>query len=290
MLIPLGGSWSMILGASSGMGRAAALALSRAGSNIIGVHFDHGPAADSVAALVKEIEGYGVQARFWNMNAASVRTRAEVVPMVAELTDGAGPRVVMHSLAFGSLVPYLPRTGHGSTLAQRQLEMTVDVMAHSLVYWVQDLVAAGLLRRGAKIFAMTSAGVVQALPSYGAVSAAKAALESHVRQLACELAPRGVAVNALRAGVTVTPSLRRIPEHAEFVARAGRGNPHGRLTEPEDVAETVVLLSGTDSSWLTGNTIGVDGGELLAAGDAWELGDDTAANGATSVTAVAVDR
>ncbi|MEU7588383.1 SDR family oxidoreductase [Micromonospora sp. NPDC049230] len=276
MLIPLRDTWSMILGASSGMGRATALALARAGSNIIGVHFDHGPAAESVAELSKEIEGYGVQARFWNMNAASARTRAELVPLVAELTDGAGPHVLLHSLAFGSLVPYLPRAGHGTTLVQRQLEMTVDVMAHSLVYWVQDLMAARLLRRGAKIYAMTSAGVVQALPSYGAVSAAKAALESHVRQLACELAPHGVAVNALRAGVTVTPSLRRIPEHAEFVARAGSGNPHGRLTEPEDVAEAVVLLSGTDSSWLTGNTIGVDGGELLAAGDAWELGTDSA--------------
>ena len=58
---------------------------------------------------------------------------------------------------------------------------------------------------------MTSAGGTRVLPFYGAVSAAKAALESHVRQLALELAPRGVTVNAIRAGVTDTPALRKIP-------------------------------------------------------------------------------
>ena len=69
--------------------------------------------------------------------------------------------------------------------------MTVDVMAHSLVYWVQDLLACHLLERGARIFAMTSAGGTRVLPTYGPVSAAKAALESHIRQLAMELAPAG---------------------------------------------------------------------------------------------------
>lgn len=270
MRVSLHGTWSLILGASSGMGRATALALARAGSHVIGVHFDHGDAASKIPDLVAELRGFGVEAHFHNVNAASERSRAALLPLIADLTGGDGPRVLLHSLAFGTLVPYLPRHGHERGITQRQLEMTCNVMAHSLVYWVQDLVAAGLLRPGAKIFAMTSAGTSQMLPSYGAVSAAKAALESHVRQLGCELAPYGVAVNALRAGVTVTPSLRRIPEHAEFVDTAATANPHGRLTRPEDVAEAIVLLSGTDSSWLTGNTIGVDGGELLAGGTAWD--------------------
>jgi NAD(P)-dependent dehydrogenase (short-subunit alcohol dehydrogenase family) len=74
-----------------------------------------------------------------------------------------------------------------------------------------------------------------------------------------------VAVNALRAGVTLTPSLERIPEHGALVAHAEACNPHGRLTTPEDVAEAVVLLSRTESSWVTGNVIGVDGGEMLTA-------------------------
>ncbi|MEV4218089.1 SDR family oxidoreductase [Nonomuraea sp. NPDC049725] len=269
MLTSLDKTWGLVLGASSGIGRACALAMAQQGMNVVGVHFDTAAAARSVAELADEITACGVQARFHNLNAARKSTRDELVGTLGELTDGAGLKILLHSLAFGTLVRYLPEQTGGPMLTQRQLEMTMDVMAHSLLYWVQDLCAAGLLRPGAKVYAMTSAGAVQHLPSYGAVSAAKVALESHVRQLACELAPRGVAVNALRAGVTLTPALRRIPEHEEFSRDSARNNPHHRLTTPQDVAEAVVLLSATTSSWITGNTIGVDGGELLAAGGSW---------------------
>ncbi|MFY1670047.1 SDR family oxidoreductase [Plantactinospora sp. WMMB334] len=269
MLIPLQGTWSLLLGASSGMGRATALALAREGGNVLGVHLDMGERAAAARALEAELRGYGVQAHFFNVNAANRSARADLLPAIAELTGGQGLHVLLHSLAFGSLLPYLPRAGWDRTLGQRHLEMTVDVMAHSLVYWVQELMAAKLLRRGAKVYAMTSSGAGSVMPSYGAVSAAKCALESHVRQLACELARHGVAVNALCAGVTVTPALERIPEHAEFVAQASATNPHGRLTRPEDVAEAILLLSRTDSSWITGNTIGVDGAENIAGIPAW---------------------
>jgi enoyl-[acyl-carrier protein] reductase III len=269
MLIPLKGTWSLLLGASSGMGRATALALAREGVNIIGVHLDMGDRAQSAVALAEELRGYGVQAHFFNVNAASDATRADLVPRIAELTGEAGLHVVLHSLAFGTLVPYLPRGEWTRGVRRRQMEMTVDVMAHSLVYWVQELTAAGLLRRGSKVYAMTSTGASQVMPSYGAVSAAKCALESHVRQLACELARYGVAVNALCAGVTVTPALERIPEHTEFIEQASATNPHGRLTTPEDVAEAIVVLSSTDSSWITGNTIAVDGAEGIAGIPAW---------------------
>ena len=143
------------------------------------------------------------------------------------------------------------------------MNMTLDVMAHSLVYWIQDLFAAGMLRRGAKIFAMTSAGGHRVWPSYGAVSAAKAALESHVRQLAVELAPSGISVNALQAGVTDTPAARRIPGSDKMFALAQQSNPGKRLTTPEDVAALIVALSLCDSAWTTGNVIRVDGGEDL---------------------------
>jgi enoyl-[acyl-carrier protein] reductase III len=265
MLVSLDGAWCLILGASSGMGRATALTMAREGANVLGVHLDRAEMQESVDALVAELRAREVQARFFNVNAASPATRAELVPAIAELTGGAGIRMLLHSLAFGSLVPYLADGNGEQAISARQMDMTLDVMAHSLVYWVQDLCGAGLLPSGAKVFAMTSAGDQKVTRNYGAVSAAKCALESHVRQLALELAPRGVAVNALRAGVTITPSLERIPEHEALVERSRSNNPHGRLTRPEDVAEAVVLLSRTDSSWITGNVIGVDGGEVLTA-------------------------
>ena len=141
------------------------------------------------------------------------------------------------------------------------MDMTLTVMAHSLVYWVQDLVRRGLMGRGGKIFAMTSAGGTRVLPHYGAVSAAKAALESHIRQLAMELAPRGISANAIRAGVTDTPALRKIPGHELIAETALRRNPSGRLTRPGDVARVIAALCAPGTDWITGNVIGVDGGE-----------------------------
>jgi enoyl-[acyl-carrier protein] reductase III len=134
-------------------------------------------------------------------------------------------------------------------------------MAHSLVYWVQDVVSRGLMGDGGRIFAMTSAGGTRALPHYGAVSAAKASLESHIRQLAVELAPRHITANAIRAGVTATPAAQKIPGYESLEDAARRRNPSGRLTTPDDVARAIVALSHEDTAWITGNVIGVDGGE-----------------------------
>jgi NAD(P)-dependent dehydrogenase (short-subunit alcohol dehydrogenase family) len=259
----LTGSWSLVLGASSGMGRSCALALAEAGSNVLGVHLDSARRAAEVDEIIDQIRGHGVRVHFFNDNAASDKARGRVLEEITKQMDGDGVRVLVHSLAFGSLVPFLPVPESAEMLSQRQLDMTMSVMANSLVYWVQDLFSAGLLPRGGKVFALTSAGTARVAPTYGAVSAAKCALESHVRQLAVELAPHGVSVNAIRAGITLTPSFLRIPESGELAERARRANPHGRLTTPEDVAEAITLLSHARSSWLTGNVIGVDGGEIL---------------------------
>jgi NAD(P)-dependent dehydrogenase (short-subunit alcohol dehydrogenase family) len=108
---------------------------------------------------------------------------------------------------------------------------------------------------------MTSAGGHRIWPSYGAVSAAKAALESHCRQLAVELAPKGIAVNAIRAGVTDTPALRKIPGNAQMIDRVLAVHPAGRLTTPQDVASVIVAVARPETVWLTGNVLGVDGTE-----------------------------
>src|SRR5712664_3586518 len=110
---------------------------------------------------------------------------------------------------------------------------------------------------------MTSAGGARVLPHYGPVSAAKAALESNIRQLAAELAPQGITANSIRAGVTATPAAQKIPNYEEFSQQAARRNPHRRLTTTDDVARAIVVLSHPDTYWITGNVIGVDGGEEI---------------------------
>jgi enoyl-[acyl-carrier-protein] reductase (NADH) len=263
--------WALILGASSGMGEATGLALARAGYRIAGVHLDFRAALAHVEEVKARIVEAGSEALFINMNAADDEKRAAAIATLKARFDerrasGGHPyvRVLMHSLAFGSLVPFLADDPKDA-VDRKKMEMTQDVMANSLVYWVQDLYHAGLLERGSKVYAMTSEGTSRVVPSYGVVSGAKAAMESHVRQLAMEFARRdtGVAVNSIRAGVTDTPALRKIPESQRMIDITLARNPHGRMTTTQDVADAIVALSESDSDWMSGNIIGVDGGEFV---------------------------
>ena len=126
-------------------------------------------------------------------------------------------------MAFGSLKPIIDAES-SNVLQQHQLEMTLNVMCNSLIYWAQDLFHADLLQKGSQIIAMTSAGGQRQWKSYGAVSAAKASLESYCRQLALELAEFGIAANALQAGVTETPALRKIPGYKDMLDNALRNS------------------------------------------------------------------
>lgn len=283
--------WALILGSSSGFGAACAKALARAGYNIFGVHLDRAGAMPRVNALVDELAAAGAQVKFWNKNIARDENRLEVLAGIAETLNGAKPpldqinladennrdaaltvlaealvphkgavRAMLHSIAFGSLQPFVDDDLKKQT-SRKQLEMTLDVMANSLVYWVQDLARTRLIDNGSKIFSMTSAGSHRAWHGYGPVSAAKAALEAHTRQLALELGPRGVRVNCFEAGVTDTPALRIIPGSDVLKEEALRRNPGGRLTTPEDIANTFVALMDSNVVWINGTIVKVDCGE-----------------------------
>lgn len=265
--------WALVLGASSGFGSAVAQGWARAGFHIVGVHLDLRGTIAAADAVREAIAATGVEVVFHNVNAADDEKRAGVVAAIGELfagrrAEGHEPYIgaLLHSLAFGATLPYIASEG-GRELSRKQMEMTVDVMAHSMLYWVRDLFHAGLFGHGSRLFAMTSEGATLAVPTYGAVSAAKAALEAHVRQLALELMPHGITVNAIRAGVTDTPALRRIPNWEHLLAEAARRNPGNRTTRPEDVADALVALASPLTHWMTGNVIGVDGGEVMGQRD-----------------------
>jgi enoyl-[acyl-carrier-protein] reductase (NADH) len=253
------------------MGEATSRALAKAGYKILGVHLDFRAALQHVEDVKAAITESGGEALFINMNAADDEKRAAALStfearFAQSRAAGRHPyiRVVMHSLAFGSLVPFIADDPKAA-VDRKKMEMTQDVMANSLVYWVQDLVRGGFLESGSKIYAMTSEGSARVVPSYGVVSSAKAALESHIRQLAMELAQtrKGITANTIRAGVTMTPALMKIPEHDMIIESATKRNPTGRMTTPQDVASAILALSGEGTDFINGEIIGVDGGEFI---------------------------
>ena len=253
--------WALILGASSGFGEATAKKLAEDGFNIIGIHLDRQATMPNVKRIIEYIHSVGVKSMFYNANAADEKIREEIISDIKSKSEGKSIiKVLMHSLAFGSLKPFI-KNEKEQAITKSQMEMTLDVMAHSLVYWVQELIAKDLIARKGRIFAMTSSGGHTVIPHYGAVSAAKAALESHVRQLSSELGHLNISVSSIMAGVTDTPALRKIPGNIPMVNVAKRKNPNSRLTAPEDVAKVISLLCRDGGEWISGGIVHADGGE-----------------------------
>ena len=254
--------WAIVLGASSGFGGATAIELAKSGYNIIGVHLDRQATIQNVNNIIKEIENTGQKADFHNINAADEIKRNNMLDDLATKfkETGEGVKVLVHSLAFGSLRPYFAKTAADS-ITKTQMDMTFDVMANSIVYWTQGLFFRDLLKPYAKIFALTSSGSREVIPAYGAVSAAKCAIESHIRQISMELGYMNVSAHSIMAGVTDTPALAKIPGAQGMKNVALQKNPRKRLTKPEEIAKIISGLCDDRFSWISGGIINADAGE-----------------------------
>jgi enoyl-[acyl-carrier-protein] reductase (NADH) len=257
--------WALVLGVSSGFGKECALELAKNGYNIYGVHMDMGSNKKKAEEFRNVLETLGVEAVFFNVNAADDDKRKEVIDAIKErqnADENHELRVLIHSLAFGAIRKFFSED-HSEMLNKKQVEMTMDVMANSLLYWTQDLFIEKLLAENSRIFAMTSIGSTRAMQYYGAVSVAKAALEAYIRQIAVELAPYKITANSIHAGLTDTPAAAKIPGFEKMLAQAKDHNPFHRNTVPSDVAKAVSLLVDEKFYWITGDVIHVDGGESI---------------------------
>ncbi|HEY9260963.1 SDR family oxidoreductase [Chitinophaga sp.] len=246
--------WALILGGSSGLGLASARKLAAHGMNICIVHRNTRVELPAIEQALGDIKALGVQVLSFNIDLLNPEKRAEVLSQLQTAMGEKGRiRCLLHSIARGNLKA-LP------ALSAEDFTMSIQYMALSLYEWAAETLHRQLFAADARILSFTSDGSYKAMQHYAAVSAAKAALETITRSMALEFAPQGLRANCIRAGITDTASLQKIPGSSELLAYGKERNPFQRLTTPEDVANVVYLLCKDEAAWINGAIIPVDGG------------------------------
>ena len=240
------GARVLVTGGSRGIGKAIALRLARGGASTVAIgYFRSDEAAEETAGELREL---GAEPVLIRGNVTSSR--------VAEQVAALGPLdVLVHNAATGVIRPALETE-------DKHWDWTLNANARALLGLTR--VAAPSMPAGSSIVAISSLGSVRVLENYSLVGTSKAALEALVRYLAVELAPRGIRVNAVSAGVVETGALHHFPNREEMLA-SGAGNPAGRLVTPDDVAGLVSFLCSPDAEMIRGQTVVVDGGWSLPA-------------------------
>ena len=256
------GDYALVLGGSKGLGLATIQKLCTHNLPVIGLHRDPRKDLPEIEAAFKDIRQRGGKLQTYQLDVLKKERRTAFIGKLPEILGDQKIGLLVYSIAKGNLKSIRP-ADQGRTLSGEDFRLTADAMAFALYDWASELLQAGLFASDTRIIAYTSEGSSRVLPGYGAVGAAKAALEALVRQMAVEWAPLGITANCLQAGVTDTESLRRIPGAETLLAHSRKRNPHGRLTQPEDVANAAYLLSRPEAKWINGNVIRVDGGEAL---------------------------
>lgn len=254
--------WALILGGSSGLGLATALKLSKNGYAICVVHRDRRNEMKRIEKQFEEIRSSAPDCFFFNLDATNPDKRKEVIEALrSHFNKEDRVKVLVHSIAKGSLKPMFSTIGQ--TLTTEDFEITFRAMALSLYEWVKDLVEHKIIDPDMRVISFTSEGNRKVMPGYAAVSVAKVALEALTRSIAVEFAPLGIKANCVQAGVTDTFSFGKIPNSDQIRTYALKRNPMGRITTPEDVANTVFLLCSDDAGWINGTIVNADGGESL---------------------------
>ena len=254
--------WALIIGGSSGMGLATSKKLSKNGFNLIIIHRDRRSLIPAFNEHLNEIKKTGQKVISFNVDGTNKEKINETLEFIIAQVPNLSFDLILHAISRGNLKPFVSEDDQ-PTLTAQDIALTIDAMSTNALIWVQELKKHDLLKKGSQLITLTSAGSARYWKGYGAVAMAKSSLEILSKYLAVELAPFGVRVNCINAGITDTPSLRFIPNYEELIEEASKRNPLGRMTLPEDIANAIYLLTLPESNWINGNVMFVDGGEHL---------------------------
>jgi enoyl-[acyl-carrier protein] reductase III len=246
---PLNRRHALITGGTRGIGRAIALRLSEAGYSKIIVNYAQD---DEAASTTKDqVERIGAEC-------FPIRANLAFPTGIDELFEQAGricPRIdaFVHCAALGAFKPL-------SEVKPNQWDLSMAVNARAFLQCVQKCLT--FMGKGA-VVAISSLGGRMTIPDYGAIGPSKAAMEAIVRQLAMELGPQGIRINAVAGGFIETDSMKKNPGYQSTKTAVAAHTPQGRIGEPDDIADVVVFLLSPESRWIQGQVIVADGGFSL---------------------------
>ncbi len=249
------GKTLFISGGTRGIGKAIVYAFAEAGANVA---FTYASSADTAEEIIADIENkFGIKSRAYKLNILEPNTYKDVFKEFDEdferLDFFISNAIISGRAVVGGFGPFM-------RLKPRGLDNIWTATVDAFVVGAQE--AAKRIEKvgGGSIISMSSTGNLVYTPNYAGHGSNKAAVEAMVKYAAAELGEKGIRVNAVSGGPIDTDALKAFPNYEEVKEEVVKRSPLSRMGKAEDLTGACKFLCSNDSSWLTGQTIVVDGG------------------------------
>lgn len=245
----LKGKVAFVSGGTRGIGFSIAEKLAQRGANVVINYFRSRQSAEEA---VEKISSYGVECF---AHRANMGNHDQIPGIFDAIKDRFGKLDILVSNAALGLYRNLLEVD------DKAWDLSMHTNARAFLHCVQ--IGAKIMPDHSRIVTLSSLGSIRYIPGYSAIGVSKAALENIVRYAAIELAPRQITVNCVSGGFIDTRALSVFPNFEQMKKEVSDRTPFGRIGKPEEVADVVVFLTTPKASWITGQTVIVDGGYSL---------------------------